>query len=99
MWSHPLLMQITSYSPLYSTSDTIAATQSVVASLNQPFETMESLLMTISPMFSQRFQELLYQKLDDIREQQQQPSNNDNDTILQQQPSSSYNTVSEQEGL
>lgn len=54
--------------------------------------------MTISPMFSQRFQELLYQKLDDIREQQQ-PSNGDNDTILQQQPSSSYNTLSEQEGL
>ncbi|CDH61493.1 hypothetical protein RO3G_08928 [Lichtheimia corymbifera JMRC:FSU:9682] len=85
--------KITSYSPLYSTSDTVAATQSVVANLNQPFETMESLLMTISPMFSQRFHELLYQKLD------QQPSNGDSDTILQQQPSSSYNTLSEQEGL
>ncbi|KAJ8661913.1 hypothetical protein O0I10_002244 [Lichtheimia ornata] len=95
--------KITSYSPLYSTSDTVAATQSVVANLNRPFETMESLLMTISPMFSQRFQELLYQKLDDLREQQQQqqPSNDDNDALLQQQQPtpSSYNTLSEQEGL
>lgn len=59
--------------------------------------------MTISPMFSQRFQELLYQKLDDLREQQQQqqPSNDDNDALLQQQQPtpSSYNTLSEQEGL
>lgn len=60
--------------------------------------------MTISPMFLQRFQEVLYQKLDNVR--QQQPS--EDDLILhqqqQQQPStqmssSSYNTLSEKEGL
>ncbi|CDS04830.1 hypothetical protein LRAMOSA07360 [Lichtheimia ramosa] len=96
--------KITSYSPLHSGSTTIAATQAVVANVNRPFETMESLLMTISPMFLQRFQEVLYQKLDNVR--QQQPS--EDDLILhqqqQQQPStqmssSSYNTLSEKEGL
>ncbi|KAI7886908.1 hypothetical protein K492DRAFT_155391 [Lichtheimia hyalospora FSU 10163] len=93
--------KVTSYSPLYSGSTTTAATQCVVANLNQPFETMESLLMTISPMFLQRFQELLYQKLDNVQQQQ----SSENDVILQQQqstqiPSSStYNALSEREGL
>lgn len=38
----------------------------------KPFETMESLLMSISPMFRQKFQEALYNKLADIND----PSNN-----------------------
>lgn len=43
-----------------------------MAHLNQPFESMENLLMTISPMFCQRFQEALYERLQSVHEQQQQ---------------------------
>lgn len=40
--------------------------------LYKPFETMESLLMSISPMFREKFQEALYNKLANINSE---PSN------------------------
>jgi hypothetical protein len=38
----------------------------IEATLYKPFETMESLLMSISPMFQTKFQEALYNKLANI---------------------------------
>ncbi|KAI9318789.1 hypothetical protein BX666DRAFT_1843501, partial [Dichotomocladium elegans] len=58
--------KVTSYSPLYSGTTVMATTQTIVSHLNRPFESMENLLMTISPMFTQRFHELLYQKLQTV---------------------------------
>jgi Protein of unknown function (DUF727) len=46
----------------------------IEATLYKPFETMESLLMSISPMFQVKFQEALYNKLANINA----PSNSNN---------------------
>ncbi|KAL1936254.1 hypothetical protein VTP01DRAFT_388 [Rhizomucor pusillus] len=64
--------KVTSHSPLCNGPATLTATQTIMAHLNQPFESMENLLMTISPMFCQRFQEALYERLQSVHEQQQQ---------------------------
>ena len=87
--------KITSHSPLYSGASALATTQAILAHINQPFETMENLLMTVSPMFCQRFQEVLYQKLQSVHQQQQmseealQPEASS--TPYQQAPSNSSN--------
>jgi hypothetical protein len=48
----------------------------VEAHLETPFESMENLLMTISPMFRDRFQQELYNKLQSVQAQQQQQQHN-----------------------
>ncbi|KAI9274790.1 hypothetical protein BDA99DRAFT_498602 [Phascolomyces articulosus] len=63
--------KITSHSPLYSGASALATTQAILAHINQPFETMENLLMTVSPMYCQRFQEVLYAKLQSVNQQQE----------------------------
>ncbi|KAI7848407.1 hypothetical protein BDC45DRAFT_523405 [Circinella umbellata] len=70
--------KITSHSPLYSGASALATTQAILAHINQPFETMENLLMTVSPMFCERFQEVLYEKLQSVNQSQIVPSQHDN---------------------
>ncbi|KAI8144918.1 hypothetical protein BJV82DRAFT_606692 [Fennellomyces sp. T-0311] len=89
--------KITSHSPLYSGAAALATTQAILAHINQPFETMENLLMTVSPMFCQRFQEVLYQKLQSVHqqqmpeEQQQPPFPNNSSSYASSAPSTSSN--------
>lgn len=49
----------------------LSTAQTVQAHLEAPFESMENLLMTISPMFRARFQQALYDKLQSVQAQQQ----------------------------
>ncbi|KAI8991435.1 hypothetical protein BDF20DRAFT_909217 [Mycotypha africana] len=95
--------KVTSCSPLCNMDPALSTAQLVQAHLETPFESMENLLMTISPMFRDRFQQELYNKLQSVQQhqqqqqqQQQQPpsqmlSNNDNPThldLFSQPPSS-----------
>lgn len=45
------------------------ATKTIEGYMDQPFETVENLLMTISPLFAERFRQVLCQKLDNINNQ------------------------------
>lgn len=63
--------QVTSCSPLYNVDPALSTAQTVQAHLEAPFESMENLLMTISPMFRARFQQALYDKLQSVQAQQQ----------------------------
>lgn len=49
----------------------LSTAQTIQAHLEAPFESMENLLMTISPMFRDRFQQALYDKLQIVQAQQQ----------------------------
>lgn len=60
------LIQVLSCSPIYSFETTKSVLEHIEATLYKPFETMESLLMSISPMFQTKFQEALYNKLANI---------------------------------
>ncbi|CEP20101.1 hypothetical protein [Parasitella parasitica] len=66
--------KVGSCSPLSSTSTALATAQIVQKNLEVPFETMDNLLMTISPMFRERFQQALYDKLESVHRHQPQPS-------------------------
>ncbi|KAI8645024.1 hypothetical protein BD408DRAFT_339508 [Parasitella parasitica] len=66
--------KVGSCSPLSSTSTALATAQIVQKNLEVPFETMDNLLMAISPMFRERFQQALYDKLESVHRHQQQPS-------------------------
>lgn len=63
---------MTSCSPLCNVDPALSTSQTVEAHLEAPFESMESLLMAISPMFRDRFQQELYNKLQCVQQQQQQ---------------------------
>ncbi|KAI9312338.1 hypothetical protein BX666DRAFT_1831492, partial [Dichotomocladium elegans] len=54
---------VTSCSALTNAGLALATASKVQTHLNKPFESMESLLMSISPMFCQRFQEVLLERL------------------------------------
>lgn len=62
----------------------LSTAQTVQVHLEAPFESMENLLMTISPMFRERFQQALYDKLQSVQAQQQQMGN----PLSLQQPNS-----------
>ncbi|KAI7905655.1 uncharacterized protein BX663DRAFT_468343 [Cokeromyces recurvatus] len=62
--------KVTSCSPLCNVDPAISAAQTVEAHLERPFESMENLLMTISPMFREKFQQELYNKLQNVQQQQ-----------------------------
>ncbi|KAI9283777.1 hypothetical protein BC943DRAFT_327033 [Umbelopsis sp. AD052] len=72
--------KVLSCSPIYSFETTKSVLEHIEATLYKPFETMESLLMTISPMFQAKFQEALYNKLANINapstSNDQQPQGN-----------------------
>ncbi|KAJ2961345.1 hypothetical protein NQZ79_g3336 [Umbelopsis isabellina] len=61
-----------SCSPIYTMETTKPVLDHIESVLYKPFETMESLLMSISPMFREKFQEALYNKLANINSE---PSN------------------------
>ncbi|KAG2200830.1 uncharacterized protein EV154DRAFT_186400 [Mucor mucedo] len=63
--------KVTSCSPLCNVDPALSTAQTVQAHLEAPFESMENLLMTISPMFRARFQQALYDKLQSVQAQQQ----------------------------
>jgi hypothetical protein len=69
----------------------LTTAQTVQTYLEQPFESMENLLMTISPMFRDRFQQELYNKLQSVQQQQPEqqtaPHNIIPNSHPQQQPS------------
>lgn len=48
----------------------LATTQIVQKNLEVPFESMDNLLMAISPMFRERFQQALYDKLESVHRHQ-----------------------------
>ncbi|CDS11292.1 hypothetical protein LRAMOSA03555 [Lichtheimia ramosa] len=54
---------VTSCSALSNAGLALATASKAQSHLNKPFETLESLLMAISPLFCQRFQEVLLSKL------------------------------------
>ncbi|GAB5586983.1 hypothetical protein Unana1_01883 [Umbelopsis nana] len=60
--------KVLSCQPLYSIETTKSVFEHIESIMYKPFETMESLLMSISPMFRQKFQEALYNKLADIND-------------------------------
>ncbi|GAN09711.1 hypothetical protein MAM1_0286c09243 [Mucor ambiguus] len=64
--------KVTSCSPLCNVDPALSTAHTVQAHLEAPFESMENLLMTISPMFRDRFQQELYKKLQSVQQQQQQ---------------------------
>ncbi|CAO3606990.1 unnamed protein product [Mucor fragilis] len=64
--------KVTSCSPLCNVDPALSTAHTVQAHLEAPFESMENLLMTISPMFRDRFQQELYNKLQSVQQQQQQ---------------------------
>ncbi|GAN04475.1 hypothetical protein MAM1_0064c03935 [Mucor ambiguus] len=68
--------KVGSCSPLSSTGTALATAQIVQKNLEVPFETMDNLLMAVSPMFRERFQQALYDKLESVHrhQQEQQPS-------------------------
>ncbi|ORE11442.1 hypothetical protein BCV72DRAFT_301017 [Rhizopus microsporus var. microsporus] len=66
--------RVTSCSPLCNVDPALSTAQNVQAHLEHNFETMENLLMTISPMFRERFQQALYDKLQSVQSQQLEPS-------------------------
>ncbi|KAI8087768.1 uncharacterized protein B0P05DRAFT_445620, partial [Gilbertella persicaria] len=60
--------KVTSCSPLCNVDPALSTAQTVQAHLEAPFESMENLLMTISPMFRERFQQELYNKLQSVQQ-------------------------------
>ncbi|CAO3655926.1 unnamed protein product [Mucor fragilis] len=66
--------KVGSCSPLSSTGTSLATAQIVQKNLEVPFETMDNLLMAVSPMFRERFQQALYDKLESVHRHQQQQS-------------------------
>ncbi|CAO3627272.1 unnamed protein product [Mucor hiemalis] len=63
--------KVTSCSPLCNVDPALSTAQTVQAHLEAPFESMENLLMTISPMFRDRFQQALFDKLQSVQTQQE----------------------------
>ncbi|KAI9309133.1 hypothetical protein BJ944DRAFT_245989 [Cunninghamella echinulata] len=63
--------KIASSLPLAHDQNTIQAAEFVQSCVETgPYETMESLLMTISPLFKERFQATLYEKLHKVQQEQ-----------------------------
>lgn len=60
--------KVLSSQPLYQIETTKVVHEHITSIYHKPFETMESLLMSISPMFREKFQEALYTKLADIND-------------------------------
>lgn len=60
--------KVLSSQPLYQVETTKVVHEHITSVYHKPFETMESLLMSISPMFREKFQEALYTKLADIND-------------------------------
>lgn len=52
----------------------LSTAHKVQSHLEQPFESMENLLMTVSPMFRDRFQQALFDKLQSVQQSEQQKS-------------------------
>ncbi|KAG2194908.1 uncharacterized protein EV154DRAFT_520062 [Mucor mucedo] len=66
--------KVASCSPLSNTKDAMLAAQVVQRNLELLFETMDNLLMAVSPLFRERFQQALYEKLESVHHIQQDPS-------------------------
>ncbi|KAI8996920.1 hypothetical protein BDB01DRAFT_751572 [Pilobolus umbonatus] len=62
--------KVTSCSPLCNIEPAVSTAHTVQSHLETPFESMENLLMTISPMFRERFQQALYSKLQSVQNDQ-----------------------------
>ncbi|KAI9263667.1 hypothetical protein BY458DRAFT_556946 [Sporodiniella umbellata] len=62
--------RITSCSPLCSVDPALSTAQTVQSQLERPFETMENLLMTVSPMFREKFQQALFDKLQSVQQRE-----------------------------
>ncbi|KAI9258923.1 hypothetical protein BDA99DRAFT_427142, partial [Phascolomyces articulosus] len=54
---------VTSCSALSSAGLSVSTARTVQSHMNAPFDSLESLLLSISPVFCQRFQQCLFQKL------------------------------------
>lgn len=81
-----------SCAPLTSSSLAIATAQNVQAHIAKNFESMESLLITLSPLFCQRFQDTLFSKLQGVQnEQQQQEQQQQQQQQQPQEPSANLN--------
>jgi hypothetical protein len=74
----------------------LSTAQTVQAHLEAPFESMENLLMTISPMFRERFQQALYDKLQSVQAQQQLSTNSNTHPLSLQNPNAS-STIQQQQ--
>ncbi|KAF1796120.1 hypothetical protein V8B55DRAFT_1556503 [Mucor lusitanicus] len=79
--------KVTSCSPLCNVDPALSTAHTVQAHLEAPFESMENLLMTISPMFRDRFQQELYNKLQSVQQQQQQQTSQPSLIHMDQQAS------------
>ncbi|KAI9010815.1 hypothetical protein CLU79DRAFT_687821, partial [Phycomyces nitens] len=58
--------KICSYISLSDSEDTLKAAELTREHLNIPFESMDNLLMTISPAFREQLEKVLFDKLQDI---------------------------------
>ncbi|OBZ88151.1 hypothetical protein A0J61_03797 [Choanephora cucurbitarum] len=79
--------KVTSCSPLSHVDSALSTAQTVQAHLETPFESMESLLMTISPLFRERFQQELYSKLQSVQQTSSPPSAQTSHSPVLQHPS------------
>ncbi|KAI7882721.1 hypothetical protein K492DRAFT_205908 [Lichtheimia hyalospora FSU 10163] len=61
--------KVVSQSALFCGAAAEQATKTIEGYMDQPFETVENLLMSISPLFAERFRQVLCQKLDNINNQ------------------------------
>ncbi|CAO3679673.1 unnamed protein product [Rhizopus stolonifer] len=77
--------RVTSCSPLCNVDPALSTANKVQSHLEQPFESMENLLMTVSPMFRETFQQALFDKLQSVQQSEQQKS-----LQLQQQDTTSH---------
>ncbi|ORZ03780.1 hypothetical protein BCR43DRAFT_483959 [Syncephalastrum racemosum] len=84
---------VMSCAPLTSSSLAIATAQNVQAHVTKNFESMESLLITLSPLFCQRFQDTLFSKLQGVQNEQQQQEQQQQQQQQAQEPSSSLSTA------
>ncbi|KAI9470571.1 MAG: hypothetical protein EXX96DRAFT_450220, partial [Benjaminiella poitrasii] len=58
--------KIKSYSPLSGDNIAVSTGKVVQKNLDMPFKSMDNLLMTISPMFREKYQKELYSKLESV---------------------------------
>ncbi|CDH53171.1 hypothetical protein RO3G_08928 [Lichtheimia corymbifera JMRC:FSU:9682] len=61
--------KVVSQSALFCGPAAEQATKTIEGYMDHPFETVENLLMSISPLFAERFRQVLCQKLDNINNQ------------------------------
>ncbi|KAG0744997.1 hypothetical protein G6F23_004752 [Rhizopus arrhizus] len=60
--------RVTSCSPLCNVDPALSTAHNIQNHLEKPFESMENLLMTISPIFRERFQQALFDKLQSVQQ-------------------------------